>query len=111
MNPVHALFETTDVRFASDVLRSELPVLVDFWAEWCAPCKAIAPLLEDLSKVYASRLRIAKLDAGLHPATAARYQVRNLPTLLLFKNGVVVASKTGAVGRKQLVEFLDKELA
>jgi len=97
---------TTDICFEHDVLKADGLVLVDFWAEWCAPCKAMAPLLDAAAQSYRGKVTIVKLDVGLYPNTAARYRVRGLPALLLFRHGVVVAQKTGAVSRAQLLDFL-----
>lgn len=97
----------TDDVFETDVLNSDLPVLVDFWAEWCGPCKMIAPILDDIVEGYASRLKIFKLDIDHNPNTPAKYGVRGIPTLMLFKEGNVVATKVGALTKSQLTEFLD----
>jgi thioredoxin 1 len=100
----------SDASFDQDVLRSDLPVLVDYWAEWCGPCKMIAPILDDISRDYGDRLQIAKLDIDENQATAARYGVRGIPTLMLFRNGAMIASSVGALSKSQLTLFLDSHL-
>ena len=100
----------TQANFASEVLNSDKPVLVDFWAEWCGPCKMIAPILDELSGVYADRVRIAKLNIDENPQTPPKFGIRGIPTLILFKNGTVEAQKVGAVSRSQLAAFLDSHL-
>lgn len=100
----------TDSTFASEVLESQLPVLVDYWADWCGPCKMIAPILDASAADYAGRLQIAKIDTSENPAVPAQYHVRGIPTLMLFKNGEVVATKVGALSRTQLAAFIDANL-
>jgi len=102
-----AIVHTTDSSFESDVLQSDIPALVDFWAAWCGPCKMIAPLLDELSTEYAGRVKICKVDVDTSPETAAKFNVRGIPTLLVFKNGTVEATKVGALSKAQLVEFVD----
>ena len=97
----------TDQNFESEVLKSDKPVLVDFWAEWCGPCKMIAPILEATAEEYKDRLKIAKLNVDENPQTAMRYGVRSIPTLLLFKDGDVAGQKVGALSKSQLQAFLD----
>lgn len=104
------LLAISDDTFATAVLQSPLPVLVDYWAEWCGPCKAIAPVLEAVANEYAGKVTIVKLNIDDNPATAPQYGVRAIPTLMLFKNGEVEAIKVGNVTRSQLVAFLDSHL-
>ena len=101
----------SDASFESDVLKSELPVLVDFWAEWCGPCKMIAPALDELADAYNGRAKIAKVNVDQNRALAAKYHVRSIPMLLVFKDGQVQAQQIGAVGKAQLAGMLDKALA
>ena len=97
---------TTDANFETDVVNSDLPVLVDFWAVWCGPCKAIAAVLEQMAGDYEGRLKIAKVDVDTNQAVAGSFNVRNIPTLLLFKDGQVVGQRVGALNRKALDEFV-----
>lgn len=100
----------SDASFEADVLKSDTPVLVDFWAEWCGPCKAIAPILEEVSKEYAGKLQIAKLDVDSNQAVPAQFGIRGIPTLILFKNGEIVAQKVGALAKGQLTAFIDSNI-
>jgi thioredoxin 1 len=105
-NTVHL----TDAEFEEKVLKSPEPVLVDYWAEWCGPCKMIAPVLEEIASEYAGKLTIAKLNIDDNPATPQRFGVRGIPTLMLFKNGEVEGTKVGAMSKSQLAAFLDTYL-
>ena len=100
----------TDDSFAADVLQSQQPVLLDYWAEWCGPCKMIAPILDEIAKEYAGRLKVAKLNIDDNQETPASYGVRGIPTLMLFKNGNVEATKVGALSKSQLAAFIDSNL-
>lgn len=100
----------TDDSFPAEVLQSEQPVLVDYWAEWCGPCKMIAPILDDIAKSYAGRLKVAKLNIDDNQTTPATYGVRGIPTLMLFKNGAVEATKVGMMSKSQLTAFIDSHL-
>ena len=104
------ILQTSDDSFEADVLQSESPVLLDFWAEWCGPCKMIAPILEGLAGEYAGRLKIAKLNIDENPNTPPKYGIRGIPTLMLFKNGNVEAQQVGAVSKSQLTSFLESNL-
>ncbi|WKX26784.1 thioredoxin TrxA [Tatumella ptyseos] len=101
----------TDSSFDTDVLKAEGVTLVDFWAEWCGPCKMIAPILDEIAEEYEGKLTIAKLNIDDNPETAPKYGIRGIPTLLLFKAGEVVATKVGALSKGQLKEFLNANLA
>ncbi len=101
---------TNDSGFEAEVLQSEQAVLVDFWAEWCGPCKMIAPLLDEMADTYADRMTIAKLNIDENPNTPNKYGIRSIPTLMLFKDGAVIAQKLGAMSKSQLTEFLETNL-
>jgi len=104
------ILKLSDADFEAKVLKADGPVLVDYWAEWCGPCKMIAPILEDVAKDYKGRLTVAKLNIDDNPATPQKYGVRGIPTLMLFNGGEVQATKVGAQSKSQLAAFLDNNL-
>lgn len=104
------IVHTSDGTFDADVLQNEKAVLLDFWAEWCGPCKMIAPLLEEVAVSHADRLAVVKLNVDENPNTAQKFGIRSIPTLILFKDGAVQAQKMGAMPKSQLEEFLDTNL-
>ena len=106
-----AITHVSDDQFDSEVLKSNAPVLVDFWAEWCGPCKMIAPILDELAQSYAGKLKIAKINIDHNQKTPRNYNVRGIPTLMIFKDGKVEATQIGAVGKKQLQTLIDNALA
>ncbi len=104
------IFHVTDDSFEQEVLQSSNPVLVDYWADWCGPCKMIAPVLDEIADEYEGKVRIAKLNIDENPNTPPRYGIRGIPTLMLFKQGEVEATKVGAVSKSQLTAFIDSNL-
>ena len=100
----------TDGNFEAEVLQSDKPVLVDYWAEWCGPCKMIAPILDDVAKEYAGKLKVAKLNIDENQETPAKFGIRGIPTLMLFKGGNVEATKVGALSKSQLTAFIDSNI-
>ena len=104
------IVHTNDSDFEADVINSDKPALVDFWAEWCGPCKMIAPLLDEAASEYADKLSVVKLNVDESPNTAQKFGIRSIPTLMLFKDGAVQAQKLGAMSKSQLAEFLDSNL-
>ena len=101
----------TDATFESDVLQSAQPILVDYWAEWCGPCKMIAPILDEVSTTYAGKLNIAKMNVDENREIPAKFGIRGIPTLMLFKDGQLAATKVGALSKAQLIAFIDQQLA
>lgn len=100
----------SDATFDSEVVQAPLPVLVDYWAEWCGPCRMIAPILEEVSREYAGRLTVAKLNVDENQQTPAKFGIRGIPTLMLFKNGDIAATKVGALSKSQLTAFIDSHI-
>ncbi|MCG5529535.1 thioredoxin TrxA [Halorhodospira halochloris] len=105
-----AIVHASDQSFDEDVLKSSEPVLVDYWAEWCGPCKMIAPILEEIAGDYKGKLKVVKLNIDENPETPPKYGIRGIPTLMLFKNGNVEATKVGALSKSQLTAFIDSNL-
>lgn len=104
------IVQLSDSTFDQEVLQSDVPVLVDYWAEWCGPCKMIAPLLEEIATEFDGKLTVAKLNIDDNPATPPKYGIRGIPTLMLFKNGEVEATKVGALNKSQLTAFLNQNI-
>jgi len=104
------IVHVTDGSFQGDVLNSDIPVLVDFWAAWCGPCKMIAPLLDQVADEYAGKIKVCKVDVDANPQTAAKFSVRGIPTLMLFKDGELEATKVGALSKSQLTEFINSNV-
>src|ERR687891_330221 len=104
------IVQVTDDSFENDILKCEKPVLLDYWAEWCGPCKMIGPILEQIADDYADRLKIAKLNIDENPVTPPKYGIRGIPTLMIFKDGNVEATKVGALSKSQLAAFIDSNI-
>ncbi|HUH37810.1 MAG TPA: thioredoxin TrxA [Spongiibacteraceae bacterium] len=104
------IVHVTDASFEQEVLKSDLPVLVDFWAEWCGPCKMIAPVLEEIAVEYAGKLKVCKLDVDANSDTPPKFGIRGIPTLIIFKGGSAEATKVGALSKTQLSQFVEAEL-
>ena len=104
------IVHVTDSSFADDVTNSSEPVLLDFWAEWCGPCKMIAPILDDIAKEYAGKVKVAKINIDENQQTPAQFGVRGIPTLMLFKDGQLAATKVGALSKAQLAAFIEPHL-
>ena len=100
----------SDASFENDVVKSNTPVLVDYWAEWCGPCRMIAPLLDEVAQEFKGRLTVAKMNVDENQATPAKFGIRGIPTLMIFKNGAVVGTKVGAVSKSQLASFIESNL-
>lgn len=101
------ILSISDDTFESEVVESKTPVLVDFWAQWCGPCKAIAPILDDLAQEYVGKVKVVKLDVDSNPATPPKFGVRGIPTLILFMDGQVKATQVGSISKKELMSFID----
>jgi len=110
MSVSERIIHVTDDSFEQEVLKSSDPVLVDYWADWCGPCKMIAPVLDEIAEEYVGKIRVAKLNIDENPNTPPRYGIRGIPTLMLFKEGEVEATKVGAVSKSQLTAFIDSNL-
>ncbi|EKD72317.1 MAG: thioredoxin [uncultured bacterium] len=104
------IVQVTDNTFENEVIDSKTPVLVDFWAQWCGPCKAIAPILDDIAQKYQGKIKIAKLDVDHNPATPPKFGVRGIPTLILFKEGQVQATQVGLLSKSDLMNFIDSHV-
>jgi thioredoxin 1 len=104
------IVHVTDASFEQEVLNSDTPVLVDYWAEWCGPCKMIAPVLEEVAAAYEGKVKVVKVDVDSNKEAAQKYNVRGIPTLMVFKNGNAEATKVGAISKTQLQEFVDSTL-
>lgn len=106
----NGVLEVSNDDFESEVVNSERPVLVDFWAEWCGPCKQIAPVVEEIAGEHSDKLKVCKMDVDANRETAVQFGIRSIPTLLIFKNGEVAGSQIGAVSKQQLLEFIQAEI-
>ena len=104
------IINVTDSTFDQEVLSSEIPVLLDYWAEWCGPCKMIAPILNDIADEYSGKIKVAKLNIDENPGTPAKFGVRGIPTLMIFKSGSIEATKVGAMSKSQLSAFIDSTI-
>jgi thioredoxin 1 len=104
------ILNVTDSTFEQEVLSSDIPVLLDYWAEWCGPCKMIAPILNDIADEYSGKIKVAKLNIDENPATPAKFGVRGIPTLMIFKSGSIEATKVGAMSKSQLSAFIDSTI-
>ena len=109
--PVASIKHVTDASFEADVLQSTQPVLVDYWAEWCGPCKMIAPILDEVSITYAGKLQVTKMNVDENRDIPAKFGIRGIPTLMLFKGGILAATKVGAMSKAQMTAFIDQQLA
>ena len=103
-----SVVHVTESNFEEEVVKSDVPVLVDFWAEWCGPCKMIAPILDEIAKEYGEKLKICKIDVDSNPDIAPKFGIRGIPTLIMFKHGNAESTKVGAVSKSQLIEFVDE---
>ena len=106
----HSTLQITDESFDADVLKANKPVLVDYWAEWCGPCKMLAPILDEVATEYGDKLTVAKLNIDSNPNTPPKFGIRGIPTLMLFKEGDVAATKVGAMSKSQLTAFIDENI-
>ena len=106
----NGVLEVSNDNFESEVVNSEKPVLVDFWAEWCGPCKQIAPVVEEIAGEHSDKLKVCKMDVDANRETAVQFGIRSIPTLLIFKNGKVAGSQIGAISKQQLLEFIQAEI-